>query len=104
MRTSRTSVAALVLLLAAGCARTPATVASSPSPEASRSDETVRPRRPIAIQVDNLNFSDMNVYLMSSGTRWLVGGVGVMTKGTVTIPASLAPVDQRVRLRAEAIG
>lgn len=41
---------------------------------------------------------------MTGGSRWLVGNVGGMTRATLTVPAGLAPADQRVRLRAEAIG
>ena len=102
MRTSRASFTA-ALLLAAGCAKSPAP-AAGPAPLPSASAESTRTERSIDIQVDNQNFNDMNVYLMTSGTRWLVGKVGGMTKGTLTIPASLAPADQRVRLRAESIG
>jgi hypothetical protein len=103
MRTSRASFTAALLLLAAGCAGSPAP-AASPSPVASGSADSTRTSRAIAVQVDNQNFSDMNVYLVKDGGRWLVGQVGGMTKATLTIPASLAPADQRVRLRAEAIG
>jgi hypothetical protein len=62
------------------------------------------PSRAIAVQVDNENFNDMDVYLVRDGGRWLVGQVGGLSKATLTIPASLAPTDQQVRLRAEAIG
>ena len=105
MRTSRASftAAAALLLLAAGCARSPAP-ATSPSPSASADADEARPRRPIQVQVNNQNFNDMNVYLLNNGARWLVGEVGGMTKSTLTIPAGLAPVDYRVRLRGEAIG
>jgi hypothetical protein len=60
--------------------------------------------RAIAVQVDNQNFNDMDVYLMHDGARWLLGQVGGMTEATLTVPAGLAPADQRVRFRAEAIG
>jgi len=92
MRTSRASFTAFLLLLAAGCSRSPAP-AASPSPVASSSN---RSSQGIPIQIDNQNFNEMNVYL--------VGNVGAMTKATLTIPPALAPADQRVRLRAEAIG
>ena len=41
---------------------------------------------------------------MHDGTRWLIGQVGGLTETTLTVPASLAPADERVRLRAEAVG
>jgi hypothetical protein len=104
MRTSRaTFTAAVLLLLAAGCARSPAP-AAGPSPEASAAPEGGETSRAIAVQVNNQNFNDMRVYLVHDGARWLVGQVGGLTKATLTVPASLAPADQRVRLRAEAIG
>ncbi|MGH7511640.1 MAG: hypothetical protein ACREOQ_01835 [Gemmatimonadales bacterium] len=105
MRTTRATftTAAALLLLAAGCARSPAPSAG-PSPEASAASDTGRASRAIAVQVNNENFNDMSVYLVHDGARWLVGQVGGLTKATLTVPASLAPPDERVRLRAEAIG
>jgi hypothetical protein len=103
MRTSRASfTAATLLLLAAGCARSPAPPAG-PAPVASAADSAGQSRA-IAVLVDNENFNQMSVYLVHDGARWLVGQVGGLTKTTLTVPASLAPPDQRVRLRAEAIG
>jgi hypothetical protein len=103
MRSLRACFTAGLLFLAPGCARSPAP-AASPSPVASGSPDSARTQRAIAVQVDNQNFSEMNVYLVKGGARWLVGQVGGMTKATLTIPAGLAPADQLVRLRAEAIG
>jgi hypothetical protein len=103
MRTSRASFTASLLLLAAGCARSPAP-AASPSPLTSGSAESAQTSRAIQVQVDNQNFSDMNVYLVTRGTRWLVGNVAGLTKATLTVPASFAPADLQVRLRAQAIG
>ena len=101
MRTSPALFTVSLLLVAAGCARSPAPTAS-PSPQTSGTARSAR--RTIAVQIDNQNFADMNVYLMSGGTRWLLGQVGGMTRATLAVPAGLAPADQRVRLRAEAIG
>ena len=70
----------------------------------SASADSARTSRAIQVQVDNQNFSDMNVYLVSGGARWLVGNVAGMTRATLTVPASLAPADQRVRFRAQTIG
>jgi hypothetical protein len=100
MRTSRASCTAFLLLLAAGCARSHAP-AASPSPAAA---DSVQTSRAIPVQIDNQNFSEVNVYLMNNGARWLVGSVGGMTKATLTVPASVAPGDHRVRLRAEPVG
>ena len=101
MRTSPALFTVSLLLAAAGCARSPAPTAS-PSPQTSGTAQSAR--RTIAVRIDNQNFADMNVYLMSGGTRWLLGQVGGMTRATLAVPAGLAPADQRVRLRAEAIG
>ena len=102
MRTSQVSFTATLLLLAAGCARSPAP--ATPSPTASASADSARTSRAIPVQVDNQNFSDMNIYLMTRGSRWLLGNVAGLTKATLTVPADLAPADLQVRLRAQAIG
>lgn len=103
MRTFRALfTAAATLLLAAGCARSPAP-ATSPSPEPSAADNA-RAARAIPVEVNNENFYDMNVYLLNRGARYLVGQVGGMSKATLTVPAGMAPTDNQVRLRAEAIG
>jgi hypothetical protein len=103
MRTSQASFTASLLLLAGACARSPAP-AATPSPLASASADSARTSRAIQVQVDNQNFSDMNVYLVTRGSRWLVGNVPGLTKTTLTVPAGVAPADLRVRLRAQAIG
>jgi hypothetical protein len=103
MRTSRASITGVLLLLAAGCARSPAP-AAGPSPVASADTSHGGSSRAIAVQVNNQNFNDMDVYLVHDGARWLVGQVGGLTQATLTVPANLVPADQRVRLSAEAIG
>ncbi|HEX3233546.1 MAG TPA: hypothetical protein VHR41_05085 [Gemmatimonadales bacterium] len=102
MRTSRAFLTAS-LLLAAGCARSPGPSAS-PSPLAAGTADSARTSRAIPVEVDNQNFSDMDVYLINGGAKWLVGNVAGLTKTTLTIPSGVAPTDLRVRLRAQAIG
>jgi len=89
------------LLLAAGCSHS-GSPAASPSPESSEGAE--QSSRAIPVQVDNQNYNSMNVYLLRSGTRWLVGRVNGLSDATLTIPSSLAPPDHQVQLRAEAVG
>jgi len=105
MRTSRVSftAAATLLLLGAGCARAPAP-ATGPSPATASASDSTGTSHAIAVQVDNQNFAEMDVYLLNGGARWLVGQVGGMSKRTLTVPASLVPADDRIRFRAEAIG
>ena len=103
MRRSRAPFTAAVLLLAAGCARSPAPPAG-PSPVASADTNSAGTSRGIPVQVNNENFNEMMVYLVHDGTRWLIGQVGGLAETTLTVPASLAPADERVRLRAEAVG
>jgi hypothetical protein len=105
MRASRISFtgAATLLMLAAGCARSPAP-AASPSPATSSASDSADTSRAIAVQVDNQNFAEMDVYLLNGGASWLVGQVGGMSKRTLTVPATLVPADDRLRFRAEAIG
>jgi hypothetical protein len=100
MRTPRISLtAAAVVLLASACAGRPDT---TPAPVASA--DSAAGSRAIPVQVSNQNFNTMSLYVMRDGGRWLVGQVNGLSDTTLTIPAALAPVDQRLRLRAEAIG
>ena len=55
------------------------------------------------MQIDNHNFNDMDIYVVRSGQRWLLGQAGGLTKTTLTIGNALAG-DGRVRLVAEPIG
>ncbi len=100
MRTTRSSfILAAMAVLAAGCSRTPDL---SPTPAVSA--DARASRQAIPVQVSNQNYNTMNVYLVRQGARWLVGQVNGLSDSTITIPASLAPADHQVRLRAEAIG
>jgi hypothetical protein len=81
----------LGLSAACGASRTPGT--SGP----------VAPSNEIPVQIDNQNFSDMNIYVVRSGQRWLVGQAGGLTKTTLNIRGAIRG-DGRVRLVAEPIG
>jgi hypothetical protein len=73
---------------------------------ASRAPESsgaVSPSDEIPVQIDNQNFSDMAIYVVKGGQRWLVGQAGGLTKTTLTIRNALRG-DGRVRLVAEPIG
>lgn len=89
------TVACLALLAAAGCASSHTEVAPAPSAQA---------RSGTAVQIDNQNYSDMNIYVLNAGQRVLVGQVGGLDKTTLIIPTSLTPADGRVRLLADPIG
>ncbi len=84
-----------LLLATAGCgaATRPET---TPTPEAKSGG--------LPVQVDNQNFSDMNIYLVNGGQRWLLGQAGGLTRTTLTVPEGVAPGDGRVRLEADPIG
>ena len=101
MRHQRIRLTTALLLVAAGCSHSSAP-AASPAPEPSGGAE--QSSRAVPVQVNNDNYNSMNVYLLRGGTRWLVGRVGGLSDATLTIPASLAPPDHQVQLRAEAVG
>jgi hypothetical protein len=83
-----------LLLTATGCgtANRPDT---TPAPEA---------KSGLPVQIDNQNFSDMDIYLVNGGQRWLLGQAGGLTRTTLTISDGMAPADGRVRLEADPIG
>jgi hypothetical protein len=84
-------IALLGLSTACGASRT--TVASGPEPLSSE----------IPVQIDNQNYSDMNIYVVRNGQRLLLGLAGGLTKTTLTIRNAVRG-DGRVRLLAEPIG
>jgi hypothetical protein len=84
----------IVLLgLSSACGASRTTPTSSPEPS---SDE-------IPVQIDNQNFSDMEIYVVKNGQRLLIGQAGGLTKTTLTIRGAVRG-DGRVRLLAEPIG
>jgi hypothetical protein len=84
----------IVLLgLSSACGTSRSTPTSSPEPS---SDE-------ILVQIDNQNFSDMEIYVVKNGQRLLVGQAGGLTKTTLTIKDAIRG-DGRVKLLAEPTG
>jgi hypothetical protein len=55
------------------------------------------------VQIDNRNLSDMGIYVVRGGHRWLLGHAGGLTKRTLAIPNAIR-ADGRVRLVAKPIG
>ena len=102
MRNLRTGIGLLLLLSAAACASNTSSEAAGPAPVAST--DSAKTLSGIEVQIDNQNISDMSIYLLKGGSRWLVGQAGGMSKSTLIIPASVAPTDLRVRLLADPIG
>jgi hypothetical protein len=102
MSNLRTGIGLLLLLSAAACASNTSNEAAGPAPAGSA--DSAQASSGIEVQVDNQNISDMNVYLLKGGSRWLVGQAGGLSKSTLTIPGSVAPTDLRVRLLADPIG
>jgi hypothetical protein len=101
MRNLRIGIGLLVLFSAAACASNKASDAAGPAPVERDSTEAYAG---IEVQIDNQNISDMSIYLLRSGSRWLVGQAGGLKKSTLKIPASVAPTDLRIRLLADPIG
>jgi hypothetical protein len=83
----------VLLGLSSACGTSRSTPTSSPEP---LSDE-------IPVQIDNQNFSDMEIYVVRNGQRLLVGQAGGLTKTTLTIKNATRG-DGRIRLLAEPVG
>ena len=103
MRTARMGLLGLMALVA-GCGASRAGT-SPAAPEQDASAETNTPdRQPIQVQIDNRNFSDMDVYLVNEGTRVLLGSAPGMSKTTLTLPPGSVSSQWQVRLIADPIG
>jgi hypothetical protein len=103
MRNARMGLLGLMALVA-GCGASRAKT-SPPAPEQDASaDADASARQPIQVQIDNRNFSDMNVYLINDGTRVLLGSAPGMSKTTLTLPSGSVSSRWQVRLFADPIG
>jgi len=101
MKELRAGMAVFLLLAAAACASHAPDEAGPPP--ISRAD-SAEASTGLQVQVDNQNINDMNIYLLRSGSRFLVGQAGGLSKTTLTIPEAMSPGDLRVRLIAVPIG
>jgi hypothetical protein len=101
MKELRAGIAVFLMLAAAACA-SHAPDEAGPAP-ISRAD-TTQDSTGLQVRVDNQNINDMNIYLLRSGSRFLVGQAGGLSKTTLTIPEAMTPGDLRVRLIADPIG
>jgi hypothetical protein len=89
-----------VLGLALGCAASRPPTSPSPVPTTAAADSKGR----IPVRIDNQNYSDMDVYLLSRGTRVLLGSVTGLTRATLMLPAGSTLTDGRVQLQADPLG
>jgi hypothetical protein len=101
MKGLRAGMAVFLMLAAAACAsHAPDEVGPAPMSRADSAGDSTG----LQVRVDNQNINDMNIYLLRSGSRFLVGQAGGLSKTTLTIPEAMTPGDLRVRLIAEPIG
>jgi hypothetical protein len=91
-----------LLVLSAACGASRSTVAGAAPTTGATGTEPGS--RAIAVQVDNQNLSDMNIYIVNGTKRWLVGQVGGRRKTTFGIAPGLAMSAGRVRLVADGAG
>jgi hypothetical protein len=104
MRHMRYYLVGLLTAAAAGCGASHQP-APAPAPQTQGSASAKKSElEGLPVQVDNQNFSDMNIYVVSGGQRLLLGQAGGFTKTTLTIPSGIAPADGRLRLSADPIG
>lgn len=92
------------LALTAGCGASRAPVAERPAPKTAADSGSALKRRSIPVQIDNLNYSDMDVYVINSGQRLLIGQATGLNRTTLFIPSSATRADGQVRLLASPLG
>ena len=100
MRHSQALLIGLTILGATACGSSN-TAKAAPEPKSSAS---AKQRTGPTVQIDNQNFADMNIYILRSGQRILVGQATGLSQTTLTIPGGVAPADGRVRLLADPVG
>ena len=97
---ARTLGLSCLLGVAVACAGAHPAPSPSPVPNTASMDSKGR----IPVQIDNQNYSDMDVYLLDRGSRVLIGSVSGLTQATLLLPAGATATDGRVQLQADPIG
>jgi hypothetical protein len=90
MRDRRARLAVAFLMWTAACARS-----STSSGEAGPA-----PSAGLQVVIDNQNINDLNIYLLSGGSRVLVGRAEALRTSTLTIPESVTPSNGQISLLA----
>jgi hypothetical protein len=93
-----------LLALAAGCgaSRSATTEAAPRQQGADKADSSYSST--VKVEIDNQNYSDMSIYLISDGLRVRVGSAPGLSKTTLALPAGSRRANWRVRLLADPIG
>jgi hypothetical protein len=93
-----------LLALTAGCGASRTPIAQAPAPSQAADSGSALKRRSIPVQIDNQNFSDMDIYVINSGQRLLIGQAIGLNRTTLFIPSSATRADGQVRLLADPLG
>jgi hypothetical protein len=107
MHALKTLAAAVAATLTLGaCATGGAAPASSfaPAGEAAAKAHASAGARPATLKVENLNWSDMNVYVLQNGARTRLGTVTSMNTTVFRLPAHVLASTANVRLLLDPIG
>jgi hypothetical protein len=83
-------------LLSAACSHRTQSASSEPTPDEQNVQTTVR--------VENQNFSDMDVFVLNSGTRVRLGQVNGLSTAVFTIPPDVVRISPQVRFELHPIG
>jgi hypothetical protein len=94
-----------LVALSLGCS---AGRSSAPTPAPERNpalaETAASERGKTRVEIDNQNFSDMNIYVINGGVRVLLGSAAGLSRTTLQIPTGLTGGDWQVRLLADPIG
>jgi len=91
----RASFLALVLLSAA-CSHRTQSASSEVTPD--------QPNARTTVKVENQNFSDMDVFVLSSGSRVRLGMIHSLATEVFTIPPDIVRISPQVRFELHPIG
>jgi hypothetical protein len=104
MRTMQAGLIAIVAL-SFGCSAGQSSP-SSPAPQKgpAPAEAAASERGKTRVEIDNQNFSDMNIYLVDDGVRVLLGSAAGLSKTMLLIPDGATGGSWQVRLLADPIG
>jgi hypothetical protein len=93
-----------LVALSLGCGTGRSSPSPAPQPDTTPTEASKAGPNKTPVEIDNQNFSDMNIYLMDGGARVFLGSAAGLSKTTLLIPAGATGGRWQVRLLADPIG
>ena len=104
MKIMRGRTGVFLMLGGLACASSSTSSSGTAKPAPAAASDTAGATSGIPVVVDNLNVTDLNIFLIKNGARILVGRAPNGQKTSFVIPQSVTPASSRITLVADTPG